>query len=203
MVSLLILKFLYLCNMNPKLSDSSESRLKNHDYLEPFMEYLESNCMDIPVGKSLTVYRTQASVPVDESGQVPRALMNADMGKGIPRKYTKEEVDKLSEGKIKKEVGKWGLSCNSSEEQAEESFIFTYDKLAKNGSTPEELEAFVRKRGDKICRYMITNEIGKFSGFDDNGHGNLYLYENVDLEDCRDKTYEPRIINYKKHNGDE
>ncbi len=182
-------------------ADSSESgpkpRLKDADILEPFMDYLEPACLNLMPGESLTVYRTQNIVPVDEYGESPRP--RRQMGKqALSRKLTKEEVDSLSPAKRNKLMGEWGLSCNDSEESATANFLFTYQKLVQRGVSPSELDSFAEERGTRICRYRITSESGLITPFDNHGHANLYLYEGVSLESLRDKEYNFKTIEYRK-----
>lgn len=186
-----------------KIEDNNKSvRLKHHEFLEPFLEYLLPQCVELKAGEYLVIYRTQDQIPIDEIGQMPREVKNS-LRNGILRKFSKEEVDNLKTKQRDKIIGNWGLSCNNSEEAALKGFLYTYESLEKRGATKEDLESYVNERGKHICRYIITSEAGIITAFDDNGHANLYLYEGVSLENLRDRKYDFTIIEYKSNHEDE
>ena len=183
-------------------NDKSPRKLKESEFLEPFMEYLEPACINIKPGKDLVIYRTQDEIPVDEYGQMPRAKRNS-LANSINRKLSKEEVEALSDKQREKFIGEWGLSCNISEEAARQSFLYTYKSKEERGASKEDLESYVHERGRYICRYIITEETGLITPFDKKGHANLYLYEGVNLENYRDKVYNFKTIEYKSKDEDE
>lgn len=171
-------------------------KFKEEIYLAPFLEHLGLICQTIEPNEPLVVYRTQHIIPVDEFGQTPNALRSRKgTGRRVSRIYTQEEVHNLSSEERSKAVGKYGLSCNPTEEAAEASFLEGYKKLLANDASQEEIDEYVRKRGEYICRFIITGEAALVTKFHKN-HANIYLYDGVNLEDCRDKTYEPRKIEY-------
>lgn len=183
--------------MNIDNKDSIKTpRLKDHEILEPFLEYLEPACMNIKPGETLVIYRTQDHVPIDDYGEAPRPRRKFG-DSAIRQRLTKEEVRSLSPNKRERIMGEWGLSCNDSEESARRNFLYTYESLKQKGASSEDLEAFARERGKHICRYTITNETGLITPFDSHGHANLYLYEGVRLEILRDKDYNYKTIDYK------
>lgn len=179
--------------------DNSESfktpKLKDDEFLKPFLEYLEPACVNLKPNETLIVYRTQNHVPVDDYGEAPRPRRRFG-GDAVKRKLTKEEVKALTPNKRDKIMGEWGLSCNDSEESARSSFLYTYQSLKKKGALEQDLEGFVHERGTYICRYRITNESGLITPFDEHGHANLYLYKGVKLESLRDKEYDYKTIDY-------
>lgn len=189
---------MYLCGMDIDNKERTHiRRLKDFDILEPFMEYLQPTCVNIKLGESLVIYRTQDEIPVDDYGQSPRPRRKMG-GNAINQRLTEEEIKALPQKKREKIMGEWGLSCNNTEEAALQSFLFTYQRLEKRGASKEDLESFVHDRGRFICRYKITNETGLITPFDAHGHANLYLYEGVNLEDYRDKEYNYTPIDYQK-----
>lgn len=171
------------------------TKLRENEFLQPFLEYLEPTCVSIKPGDELIVYRTQDCIPVDEYGESPRPRRKLGEN-AISRILSSEEVKALPSKKREKLMGDWGLSCNDSEESAISSFVFTYEKKKKKGASQEDLEEFIHERGRYICRYVLTAETGLITPFDEHGHANLYLYENVHLEDIRDKEYDYKPINY-------
>ncbi len=170
-------------------------KLKDHEILDPFLEYLAPTCIDLKPGEELTVYRTQNHVPVDDYGESPRPRRKYGAN-AIKQKLSSEEVKALPPRKRDKIMGEWGLSCNDSEESARQNFIYTYEFLKKKGASKSDLESFVEERGVYICRYTITCEAGLITPFDEHGHANFYLYEDVNLEDLRDKEYNYKTIDY-------
>lgn len=106
-------------------------------------------------------------------------------------------MDALPENKRNKIIGDWGLSCNDSEDSAAQNFRFTYQYLKQKGASEADLQSFASERGIHICRFIITNETGLITPFDEHGHANLYLYEGVTLEKIRDKDYNYKTIEYK------
>ena len=194
---IVIIFFCYLCRVDIDNSKSSGApKLKDDEILRPFMEYLEPACINIRPGESLIVYRTQDLVPVDEYGQSPRPRRKFGE-EALKQKLTDEEVRALTPKKREKIMGDWGLSCNDSEESARKSFLYTYQKHESKGASKEDLEAFVHERGIHICRYSITVDTGIITPFDEHGHANLYLYEGVNIESCRDKEYNYTTIDYQ------
>lgn len=186
-------------NSNIGKSIPNNTKYKEEEYLAPFLEHLRAISQTIGPDESLIVYRTQHIVPVDEFGQTPNVLRaRTGTGRKVSRKYTKEEVDNLSLEDRTTAVGKYGLSCNPTEEAAEVSFMNGYKKLLSKNPSKEEIDEFIRKRGEYICRYILKNYIATVTEFR-NDHANIYLYAGVNLEDCRDKTYEPRKINYQSY----
>lgn len=182
------------------MSDAPRSRgFKEEEYLAPFADHLALLGKDIPADETVEVYRTQHVIPVDEFGQTPNALRaRKGTGRRISRKYSPDEVAALTPVERTKAVGKFGLSCNSSEEAAEASFMEGYKKLLDNGASEDELNEYVARRGEHICKFIITSDVGLLTEFRHN-HANLYLYEGVDLESCRDKSYIPRKIDFQKY----
>lgn len=181
-------------NITDKIS-SKTPKLKDDEILKPFMEYLEPACVSIKPNETLVVYRTQDRVPVDEYGASPRPRRKYGENV-IEQKLTYEEVKSLPPRKREKIMGDWGLSCNNTEESARQSFLYTYEKLRQKGASEEDLAAFAQERGVNICRYIITDKSGLITPFDEHGHANLYLYEDVILEDLRDKEYDYKTIDY-------
>ena len=173
-------------------------KLKDEEILGAFMEYLVPTCIDIKPGENLIVYRTQDIIPVDDYGQAPRPRRKFGEN-AINRKLSNEEVQALSPKKREKILGDWGLSCNDSEEAARQSFLYTYKSLKQKGATQEELEAYVHDRGQYICRFILTNEVGLVTAADEHEHRNIYLYEGVNLENFRDKEYNYTTIDYQQN----
>ena len=118
--------------------DKLPKRLKEHEFLEPFMEYLEPTCINLKPGEDLVIYRTQNVIPVDDYGEMPRAKRNS-LENSIIRKLSREEVEDLNPRQREKILGEWGLSCNNTEDAAIKSFLFTYESLEKRGATKEDL----------------------------------------------------------------
>lgn len=176
---------------------SEERKLKYESHLGPFRKYLKPTCIDLKPGDVLVVYRTFDIVPVDDYGQTPRAL-RPPVKEAVNRELTDEEVDTLSDNQRSRYMGEWGLSCNATEKDAIDSWLFTYNKLKRKGADVADLDAYCHERGKTLCRFNITTEIGMLTQFDEHGHSNLYLYEGVNLEDCRDKEYNYNILNYEE-----
>lgn len=188
--------------MNDKSALSNQHKhyeFKEEEYIAPFLNHLELISQDIAIDEPLVVYRTQHIIPVDEYGQTPNILRaRKGIGRRTSRKYSKEEVENLTPEQRTSAIGKFGLSCNSSEEAAEASFIAGYKKLKQNGASEKELEEYIIRRGENICKYIITKDAALVTKFR-NEHANIYLYRGVELEDCRDKSYEPRKIDYQSY----
>ena len=183
--------------MNINNSGSHKTpKLKDDEILNPFLEYLEPACMTIKPGESLMVYRTQDIIPVDEYGEWPRPRRRYGED-AVKQKVSPEEVAAMTPKKRDKIMGEWGLSCNDSEESAIQGFLHTYRRLKQKGASEEDLAAFAKERGIHICRYIITEETGLITHFDEHGHANLYLYEGVFLENLRDKEYNFKTIDYQ------
>ena len=170
--------------------------LNDNEILAPFVKYLVPGCVDLAPGEKLFVYRTQNIIPVDDYGESPRPKRKYG-NEALKRKLTQAEVDALPENKRNKIIGDWGLSCNDSEDSAAQNFRFTYQSLKQKGASEADLQSFASERGIHICRFIITNETGLITPFDEHGHANLYLYEGVTLEKIRDKDYNYKTIEYK------
>ena len=174
-------------------------KFKEAVYLAPFLEHLELIRQVTESDEPIVVYRTQHNIPVDEYGQTPNILRaRKGIGRKISHVFTREEVEQLSPEDKTRAVGKYGLSCNPTRDAAEESFVKGYMALLKRDASAKEKEEYIQKRGEYICKFIITKEAALVTEFRNN-HANIYLYEGVELEDCRDKTFEPYKIDYQSY----
>lgn len=142
------------------------------------------------------VYRTCQNLPCCKNDQTPLIVrkQNQQTGK-IPRKYSNEELEKMSDQKKLKEVCHYALSVNDTAENSIENAKRMYRKLLSKGLSAEELNAYADSRGRYVGLFKITSDVGMMTGFD-NGHANLLLYEGVNLEEHRIKDFH-EIIDYE------
>ena len=194
--------FYYLCGMKKQDitdNDCSAPIFKEQEYLAPFIKYMPPLLEEISEDKPLLLYRTNEDIPINEFGQTPNALRaRKGFERKIGRKYTQEEVDNFTEEQRRKVIGGLGLSCNDTEEAAIESFNKSIKTLKDRGASDNEIEVAAQRRGTQLYRIKIHSKLAAITK-SGHGHRNIYLYEGVSLEDCRDKSYEPRKLDHQNY----
>ena len=169
------------------LTSDTIQLLENSEYFGVLLKYHTLDFMDIPE-EGVDVYRTVPIVPIDKTGQTSRGEKKISKS-SISRKISEEEAKNMSQETALKQIGNWGHSCNITEEQAHEGFLFTYNNKKANGADETDLLNYRKERGDKIVKLHITPADAILTFPDEHGHLNLFPYKNVDFENLRDKTY--------------
>ncbi len=146
------------------------------------------------ISEEYIAYRTVTSYPLSPDDQLPLIVRREKEGiQKAKKKYSVDEVAKMTESKIRIEIGHYALSINDTAENCESSAIKHYQNLKDKGATEEELQAYIDQRGEYIAKLSLTKEAGLITEFNEKGHANFLLYSDVILEEYRDKTYYHKI----------
>lgn len=157
-----------------------------------FRDTILKNYQEIP--EELIAYRTVTESPMSPDDQLPLIIRREREGiQKAKRRYSADEVAKMTESNVRKEIGHYALSINDTPENCEISAIKQYQKLIDKGATEEELQAYIDQRGEYVAKLRLTKEAGLITEFNEKGHANFLLYSDVILEKYRDKTYYHKI----------
>jgi len=176
-------------------STSSERRLANYEYLDPYMDTL----IEEFVPEDLSLYRW-AHFPLVKDDYLPQIFQEKNPNSpdtlkkpalGAPKEVIIDYIDNFT------------FSCYLTIEDAKQEWRNQLEwrmGRAKESKRENIKENFIENKGQYIIKIDYTKEVARIGLQDDDAHKIALLYDGVDFADLIDKSFTPIKIELKSCN---